>query len=460
MSSPMQIDLHVYLQAKTLSKAGSDSRAGLNRCIDSQEKSMRTQNASLTTAMLTAVIACLLISPTRAASQTETALYSFGAYKNDGAVPAAALVFDSTGNLFGTTLAGGVYGLGSVFELSPAPGGGWTEKVIHSFSNNGRDGATPVASLLLDSAGNLYGTTQQGGTGSCTLAYTGCGTVFELTPKVGGGWTEIVLHSFQNSGKDGQIPVSNLIFDSAGNLYGTTSQGGIAHSGTVFELTPKTGGGWRETLVHSFGNNGKDGQNPEAGVLVDASGNLYGTTAYGGADGVGTVFEFMPKAGAGWTEKLLYTFTPGGQDVNGVLGLAFDSGGNLFGTTVSGGVDGNGSVFELSPAPGGRWTETLPYSFVFGSDGQYPEGSPTFDALGNVYGTTYDGGVNGEGTVYRLTPSASGTWSEEIFYSFNITGTVGAYPASTVIFDNLGNMYGTTTNGGAHGKGVVFEITP
>jgi uncharacterized repeat protein (TIGR03803 family) len=235
------------------------------------------------------------LSPNAGGGWTEKVLHSFKNNGNDGSSSYASLIFDGVGNLYGTTAGGGAKSLGTVFELRPKTGGGWTEKLLHSFIDSGKDGYYPEAGLIFDASGNLYGTTAFGGSGSCT---DGCGTVFELTPKTGGGWTEKILHNLNNNGKDGYYPFARgLIFDGAGNLYGTTESGGSGSCrdgcGTVFELTPKTGGGWTEKVLYNFKNNSRDGRKPGAGLIFDASGNLYGTT-YGGGHGGGTVFEITP----------------------------------------------------------------------------------------------------------------------------------------------------------------------
>ena len=215
-------------------------------------------------------------------------LYSFNFNGTDGADPAAGLIFDAAGNLYGTTYGGGTYDWGTVFELTPAAGGGWTEKVLYSFLG-GADGFFPAADLIFDAAGNLYGTTGYGG------AYDN-GTVFELTPTGGGDWTEKLLHSFSYNlnGMDGTYPQAGLIFDAAGNLYGTTVGGGNYGGGTVFELTPTAGGNWTETVLHNFNRNGTDGADPYAGLIFDGAGNLYGTTSFGDVYGDGTVFQLTP----------------------------------------------------------------------------------------------------------------------------------------------------------------------
>jgi uncharacterized repeat protein (TIGR03803 family) len=227
-----------------------------------------------------------------------------------------------------------------VFELSPRQGGGWTETLLHNFNNNGRDGVNPQAGLIIDDAGNLYGTTYRGG-------IYNSGTAFELSPQQGGGWTEKVLHSFGH-GSDGITPDANLTIDAAGNLYGTTYNGGIHGRGTVFELTPREGGGWTETVLHSFGN-GSDGANPYAGLIIDANGNLYGTTLAGGIHTAGTAFELSPRQGGGWTETILHSFGNGTDGNSPYAGLIFDASGNLYGTTLEGGIHSYGVVFEITP---------------------------------------------------------------------------------------------------------------
>lgn len=439
------------------------------------------------TAVFTIFAISLIVAGTRAAAQTETVLFNFN-NKSAGSSPAAGLIFDSSGNLYGATSGGGAYGTyGAVFELSPAEGGGWTEKILHSF--NGKDGDSPQFSLIFDSSGNLYGTTVYGGlpTKNCSK---GCGIVFELTPTAGGGWREKVLYNF--NGPDGLSPSSGLIFDAAGNLYGMTSVGGHGECtygtgyppgcGTVFELTPTTGGAWAERRLHDFSADGEDGTDPSGGLSFDASGHLYGTTGLGGSGyclggqnphdvGCGTVFELTPTTGGEWSENILYSFT--GNEIDGqnpFAGVIFDAEGNLYGTTFYGGAGGLcindvvdcGIVYELSPGAGGSWTETILHSFNLSyTDGENPTGPLIFDASGNLYGTTIAGGSYGiSGTVFELTPAAGGTWNEAILHSFGNPNTDGHYPNAGVIFDAAGNLYGTTTAGGTHDDGTVFEITP
>ena len=368
---------------------------------------MKNQGKFLASGLLTAaLVAALMFGGAALAAAQEEVLHSFGKGM-DGRFPEAGLTIDSKGNLYGATGEGGADGGGMVFELTPKAGGGWTEKVLHNFPSDDKDGAYPLASLVFDTAGNLYGTTEYGGSEAS-------GTVFELTPEAGGKWTEKVLHSFHDNGKDGYDPEARLILDTAGNVYGTTTYGGGASTyGTVFELTPKAGGRWAEKVLHRFDYNGKDGVNPYAGLILDTAGNLYGTTGGGGAYTYGTVFELTHKAGGKWTEKVLHNFNDNGKD--GYLpaaSLIFDSAGNLYSTTNVGGAsgagcggEGCGTVFELTPKAGGRWTEKVLHSFSDnGKDGVSPYAGLIFDAAGNLYGTTYFGGASGVGTAFEIKP--------------------------------------------------------
>ena len=216
--------------------------------------------------------------------------------------------------------------------------------------------------------------------------------------------TEKKLHNFIRNGTDGVIPFAGLIFDTAGNLYGTTALGGDHGDGTVFELTPLEGGGWTEKKLHNFYKNGTDGFYPEAGLIFDAAGNLYGTTSWGGDHRAGTVFEMMPNGSGGWTEKVLYSFGNGTDGAYLYAGLIFDTAGNLYGTTSGGGDYGGGTVFELTPQEGGGWTEKKLHNFYYGTDGSGPFASLIFDAEGNLYGTTTYGGSHNGGTVFEITP--------------------------------------------------------
>jgi uncharacterized repeat protein (TIGR03803 family) len=423
----------------------------------------------------------LLVTSTQAASQ-ERVLHSFG-NGADGALPFAALTIDAAGNLYSTTAGGGTYNGGTVYGLTRVAARGWTEKVLYSFCPQSYcpDGASPLAGLILDAAGNLYGTTWLGG------AY-GLGTVFELTPTAGGGWTETVLYSFGANGPfDAAFPYAGLIFDAAGNLYGTTYQGGNFSAycsdygcGTVFELTPNGSGGWTETVLYSFCSqtNCTDGASPPASLIFDAAGNLYGTTYAGGVynlcyqnTGCGTVFEMTPTAAGGWTERVLHSFGSGTDGAGPYAGVISDAVGNLYGTTVEGGTYNYGTVFEMTPTPGGGWTEKALHSFNNnGTDGLNAFTGLILKAGSHLYGTTKYGGTYDDGTAFELKPSpnaAGGGWSEQVLHSFG-SGTDGVNPWSSLIFDSAGNLYGTTElggtyyncNGGTLTCGTVFEITP
>ena len=348
-------------------------------------------------AALAIFAAAVLMTSTWAAAQ-EKVLYNFG-NGTDGVAPQAGLVMDAAGNLYGTTYNGGTYNYGTVFELTPAAGGGWTEMVLHNFNNDGVDGAYPHAGLIFDAAGNLYGTTHSGGTHNASCS-NDCGTVFELTPSAGGTWTEKVLYDFYSIRTDGAFPASSLIFDGAGNLYGTTIFGGAsgAGNGTVFELTPAAGGTWTEQVLHSFGS-GTDGAYPYAGLIFDGAGNLYGTTS-GGGTAHGTLFELTPAGGGTWTEQVLHNFGNGTDGAEPLASLIFDGAGNLYGTTSYGGSYGGGTVFRFN-AQG----EVLLYSFS-GTDGERPVAELILDGGGNLYGTTSGGGSEGEGTVFEITNTA------------------------------------------------------
>jgi uncharacterized repeat protein (TIGR03803 family) len=329
-------------------------------------------------------------------TRTETVLHSFtgGA---DGIEPKAGLVQDAAGNLYGTTFNGGAHGYGTVFKLDPTG----TETVLYSFTG-GVDGASPLAGLVMDAAGDLYGTTQLGGDLTCPrLGGPGCGTLF----KVDTTGAETVLHSF-TGGADGLEPTAELVQDAAGNLYGTTSNGGAHSYGTVFKLNP-TG---TETVLYSF-TGGADGASPLAGLVMDAAGNLYGTTQLGGAFSAGTVFE-VSASGA---EIVLYSFTGGSDGSLPEGGLLIDAANNLYGTTDHGGDLtcgqglGCGTVFKLDKT--GK--QTVLYTFSGGTDGAYPQAGLVMDAAGNLYGTASGGGdltCNqglGCGTVFKLTPLSS-----------------------------------------------------
>ena len=378
---------------------------------------------------------------------TEKVLHNFDPNNGDGAQPYAGLIFDNQGNLYGTTTFGGTQQYGTVFELAPNAGGTWTETVIHRF--NGNDGGEPYAPVVFDHRGNLYGTT--------TGTANNNGTVFKLTSGSDGMWTESVLHDF-TGGNDGSRPVAGVVLDNSGRIYGTTSYGGTGSGGVVFSLGQASVLSWHELVLHAFPYGSyQDGYNP-LDLTLDGNGNIYGTTLEGGSIDAGTVFKLTPnQGGSGWTETVLSSFT-GDYGVQPNAGVVFGPDGSLYGTATEGGSVGRGTVFKLTPNPDGSWTPSQVYGFS-GSDGAYPYGPVVFDAQGNIYGTTGAGGPSGNGTVFKLTPSSGGQWTQAILYSFS-GGVDGAYPHGNLVLDSAGNLYGTTSNGGTAEEGVVFEITP
>jgi uncharacterized repeat protein (TIGR03803 family) len=410
----------------------------------------------------------------------EKVLYNF-AGSPDGAGPVSKLLLDPDGNLFGTTRNGGdvatfpCFGTcGTVFELSPAEGGGWTESVVYDFCQDFDgviclDGENPVAGITSDSAGNLYGTTSSGGGDNCPYGGGGCGTVFELSPPTvpGGAWAYTLLYQFcQLPGddvcSDGASPYGKLTFDSAGNLYGTTSKGG-KNGGVVFELSPSPDR-WTQKVLYTFCGAGKwpvcpDGSTPEAGVSFDQAGNIYGSTSAGGSPkyaGLGIVFK-LSLGPDGWKESVLNSFNTYGRGAVLMGAVNIDSAGNLYSTAFQGGQSNKGVVFQLSPKNGG--TER---TFLFsGTDGANPTAGVLIDPRsGTLYGTTSQGGINnstgGCGTVFKIDGKG-----ESVLYSFfGAPDSDGAQPMAALIADKKGHLYGTTKAGGVNNQGTVFEIIP
>ena len=409
------------------------------------------------TAGLVVVLTVLGTAP-RASAQQETVLFSFNQNNTgDGISPQGTLVFDTAGNLYGTTTEGGANGEGTVYELSPSAGGVWTQKVLHSFSDNGVDGIVPKSGLTLDASGNLYGTTSNGGP-------SGCGTVFELKPSAHGNWTEKILYSFTGCELSEVGPNGKLIFDAAGHLYGTTYGCGAHNYGSVFELSPIAGGGWAEKTLHSFNNDGTDGYYLSASVVMDAAGNLYGMTGDGGTYNYGTVFQLKPTSGGVWAEKILHNFNNNGTDgYNSFLsnGVVLDAAGNLYGTTFYGGASQQGVVFELRPSAGGVWSEKILHAFVVnGTDGEGPTGGLILGSSGKLYGITEFGGSHGIGTLFEMTPAPGGNWQESVVYAFNGEGIGAYFPNGGLNADSSGNLYGTSQGGGTYAAGTVFEMKP
>jgi uncharacterized repeat protein (TIGR03803 family) len=390
--------------------------------------------------ILIVLSASLLLTARPAQAQTESVLYSFTG-TSDGSFPTSSLTLNN-GNFYGTTSSGGL-GFGTVFELSPNGTGGWTETTLYSFCPVAgcADGQNPTYSnVIFDSAGNLYGTALGGGA-------NGFGVVFELI-NAGGTWTESVLHSFTNS-PDGANPENGLIMDGAGNLYGIATTGGTGNGkGCVFELSP-SGSGWTEKVLYDI-------SSTHSALTLGPTGKIiYGTS-------FGTIFELTQNSSGVWVPTVLFTFNSADAATEGsnpVGTLVLDSAGNVYGTTLTGGVNNVGVVFKLTPTQTPPWTETLLYSFggnaQFGPNGSTPVAGLLMDASGNLYGTTKTGGVKSAGTVYELVRGSKGAYKEHIVFSF--TGANGAQPKSSLIMDSAGYLYGTAFGGGANGDGAVFE---
>jgi uncharacterized repeat protein (TIGR03803 family) len=408
----------------------------------------RTAPTQAIATLLLAVFVQAVLGTQSAHAQTFTVLYNFAGphIRWDGAYPAGGLVQDAAGNFYGTTSSGGVptkkcgY-CGTVFKLDTAG----NETVLHSFGKPG-DGAMPQAGLIQDASGNLYGTTQKGG------AYN-FGTVF----KVDTTGKETVLYSFAG-GADGEYPLAALVGDGVGNVYGTTVGGGTSTAcgggcGTVFKLTPTTSGYWKETLLHSFGG-GEDGANPTAGLIQDAAGNLYGTTEYGGSSNVGTVFKLDTTG----SETVLYSFAGGADGAYPYANLVRDTEGNFYGTTIYGGgskacvLDTCGTVFKLD-ATG---TETVVHAFNQ-VDGWNPIAGLIRDVAGNLYGTTRQGGPSEAGTVFKV--DQTGTVTVLYSFPAGNDYRDPRDPLGSLVLDAAGNLYTTASAGGTFGDGIVFKLT-
>jgi uncharacterized repeat protein (TIGR03803 family) len=389
-------------------------------------------------------------------------LESFGAGGSAmGSSLYAGLILDSSGNLYGVAESGGTRNAGVVFELSPVTGG-WTETVLYNFKGGTDDGASPQATLMADAAGNLYGSTVSGGL-NVTACRDGCGTVYMLTPSAG-HWQETVLYRF-TGGADGAVPYAGVTMDSAGNLYGATVSGGASGAGVVYKLAPSTTGEWTQTVLYTFGGR-PDGAAPYATPLPDAAGNLYGMTETGGAHNAGIVYMLAPQPDGSFAKHVLHTFAGGAGGADGAnplnAPLIFDPHGNLYGTTALGGTANCGTAFKLVRNKSGGWTEHLLHTFlgVTAQDGENPNGL-TFGADGNLYGTSTGGGTDNPGTIFKMTRNPGGGWTETVLYNFT-AGPTGAYPSSGVVLDPAGKIYGTTLWGGPAGDttgGVAFQFT-
>ena len=389
----------------------------------------RLEAAAVRIALILAASSALLLAPRPAQAQTYSVLYSFTGTP-DGANPYAGLALDNQGNLYGTTYAGGVHNDGTVFEI-PTSGG---ETVLYSFKGvSAGDGANPHAGVTLDTQGNLYGTTWSGP------------QVFKLD--AAGNETVISMPV-------GRDP-SGLVLDAQGNLYGTTETGGANNGqedGTVFKLDQSGD----ETVLHTFRTGRTDGTIPRGGVVFDSEGNLYGVTTTGGSvrvngtGGDGTVFKLVAADADAEDQLASFTGTPTGAKP--YAGVVLDSHGNIYGTTYEGGTYEFGTVFKLDTS--GNLTALYSFGSI-SNDGKYPEASVVLDSEGNLYGTTTKGGTYGDGTVFEIDTSGN----ETVLHSFGATKD-GKTPYGALVFDTHGNLYGTTYGGGVKGHGTVFKLTP
>ncbi|MGA2370467.1 MAG: choice-of-anchor tandem repeat GloVer-containing protein [Candidatus Korobacteraceae bacterium] len=405
-----------------------------------------------------AIVLTLAAAMTQAAqAQTYSVIYNFAGGPN-GATPMAGLTYDGAGSFYGTANFGGntgencgTNGCGLVYRLTNGSSG-WTLTPLYSFMG-GNDGANPwIANVVFGPDGSLYSTTYYGG-GTCDGV--GCGTVYKLRPLESGNlpgsgqWVESVLHSF--NGADGAGPVGALIFDHNGNADGVTTSGGLHNGGIIYQLNSSSG--WEEVvLYHPYGY-------PGSGLVMDHAGNLYGTTFNGGKDLSGSVYKLSPS-GSNWIESDLYDFTNGSDGSFPQAGIILDAEGNLYGATSAGGTGQGGVVFKLTDS-NGNWTDSSLYSLAGPHNGRLvagPIGNLVRDTAGNLYGTTLADGAHGYGAVFKLTPS-NGSWTYTSLHDFT-NGSDGGYPYSTLVFDLNGNLYGTASSGGTQGLGVVFEIKP
>ena len=380
-------------------------------------------------ATLAIVLGLGLVATPSAQAQTFTVLHNFAGPTSDGGYPYTSLIRDAAGNLYGTTYYGGLGYAGTVFKVDTSG----TETVLYSFPFPS-DGEYPFASLIRDKTGNLYGTAYEGGS-------SGYGVVF----KVDTSGTQTVLYSFAGGTTDGCYPYGGVIFDKAGNLYGTTESCGASSQGTVFKIN--TSG--TETLLHSFAGGSSDGAYPVlTSLLMDKKGNLYGVTSEGGASSVGVVYK-LSKSG---TLTVLHSFAGGTTDGCSPLGTpAMDKKSNLYGTAEACGSYTLGIVWKVSK----KGTETLLHSFAGGSsDGEFPLSGVILDAKGNLYGDTEEGGSSSLGTVYELDKKGTLT----LLHSF--AGSDGETPVGGVVRDAKGDLYGAAEAGGSDSYGTVWKLTP
>jgi uncharacterized repeat protein (TIGR03803 family) len=402
----------------------------------------------------------LTLAAASAAAQGVTVIADFGQTPQGAIVQSTPLVFDKEGNLYGVVSANSNHSHGAVFELTKKPNGLWARKTLHIFTGRA-DGDGPLGPLVFDAAGNLYGTTEGGGR-------YGWGTVFELSPSSDGSWTVNVLYNIPGY-PDLETTSGGLILDSAGNLYGVISNSVEGH-GAVFQLTPQEDGSWKHSILHSFAESSQDGY-PDYGLTMDRAGNLYGTTLNNKLGAVesrfaGVVFELSPGSNGAWNYTVLHRFlgwdSQGknlghGDGVAAESGVIVDANGNLYGTTYYGGAYNDGAVFEIPTGQGPDGPDEILYSFhSVGHGGWSPLGGLVFDSSGNLYGTTLQGGVYRSGKIFEMHPNGDGTWKMTALHDFGgqtyngFTGIDGDSPAASMVFGADGNLYGTTLYGGYH----------
>jgi len=397
------------------------------------------------------LVALLFVFSVASFASTSQVVYSL-AGDEDGEYPDTDLIIDSAGNIYGTSVLGGDFGTGTVFQLTPS-GSGYVHTVLYSFTG-GADGGQPYKGVTLDAQGNLYGTAVVGGTGGI-CAGEGCGVVYKLT-KNGSTWTQSVIYNFTGK-SDGYGPGSGVTFDKAGNLYGTTPTGGAKSMGVIYELSP-SGSSWTFKVIHTF-SGGSDGTGGSAGrLLLDSAGRLYGVCTVGGANGAGVAYKLTLVQGT-WKFQTLYAFK-GTPDAGFPYGaLSMDSSGNLYGTTYYSGANNLGSVYQLA-LKGGVWTENLLYSFKGGTDGASPISNVNVDPSGDLYGTTSEGGGRCScGAIYRLTLPRGGQWTESVVYRFKNTPD-GGFVYNGMVPDSSGHYFGSTVHGGTAGEGAFYQFTP
>ena len=390
------------------------------------------------------VIALTLVTATAA---TTDVIFSF--QEDNGEYADTDLETDSAGNIYGSTVLGGDHGSGTVFQLSPTSPG-WEQTVLYSFTG-GADGGEPYKGVTIDRHGNLYGTAVTGGSGGCE---GGCGVVYKLTHS-NGTWNQTVIYAF-TGGDDGSGPGARVTVDRSGNVYGMTPTGGVYGAGTIYKLQPDAGS-YTFQVIHTF-TGGNDGANGSAGRMLLQHGRLYGAVTAGGMYGSGVVFELSPTTVGEWDFRTLYSFhgQPDGSFPYGALLRA--ASGKIYGTTYYGGQNGIGAVYELSPRSVGEWNERIIYSFQTGSDGNSPISNLVSDAAGNLYGTTSEGGL-GSGTIFKLAPIGGGHWTESVVHSF-AGPPDGGFSYNGMVVDPSGNFYGATVHGGTHDDGSVYQFTP